>query len=267
MSSILGGLRACGRHDLVARALGRPLPARPMPDLPEAELQTLFCRLWGVPDLSNHHARLMFEWLLAAAQSVGPDAVVLDAGAGQCRYAPFFAHARYLACDFGKGDASWNYSRLSFFTDLEALPLPACSVDLVINTSVMEHVRHPERVMRELWRVLRWGGSLRVYTPYLYPMHQRPHDYYRPTYHAWEALAAEAGFGRFEVTPASTDFYAVQHWFFQACMRGAESLPEDMLQQAALFFKFIVPEIEKRLAIVPANDSPIGYFVNAWKEL
>ena len=36
---------------------------------------------------------------------------VLDAGAGEGRFKPFFAHTEYAGIDFGQGDPSWNYSR------------------------------------------------------------------------------------------------------------------------------------------------------------
>ncbi len=46
----------------------------------------------------------------------------------------------------------------------EALPLPDESVDLVVATSVLEHVDDPGRVMAEAHRVLRPGGGLYFYT-------------------------------------------------------------------------------------------------------
>lgn len=42
--------------------------------------------------------------------------------------------------------------------DLEALDYPDASFDLVITSDILEHVRHPERAFRELFRVLCPGG-------------------------------------------------------------------------------------------------------------
>lgn len=40
----------------------------------------------------------------------------------------------------------------------ESIPLPAESVDLIISLQVLEHVREPNKVLAEAWRVLRPGG-------------------------------------------------------------------------------------------------------------
>jgi SAM-dependent methyltransferase len=263
-AAVRAGLAACGRRDLFAP---RPAPAAPAAAHDPAALEAYFRRLWDVADLdASPHARATFRWLMEAAAAVGPGDVVLDAGAGQCRYAPFFAHARYLPTDFGRGDATWNYSGLAFFADLETLPLPSCSVQLVFNTSVMEHVRRPAAVMRELWRVLRWGGSLRAYVPFHYGIHQPPHDYYRYSRHAWDALCAEAGFARWEIVEASGDFYAAAYWFTGVLLETVPRLSVEARAAVGLFLRDVLPGVQALHERHAARaEVPIGYFVNAWK--
>lgn len=49
----------------------------------------------------------------------------------------------------------------------EAIPFPDASFDLVVMYDVMEHVIDPEKVLTEIWRVLRPGGRLAtVFPPY-----------------------------------------------------------------------------------------------------
>ena len=62
---------------------------------------------------------------VSQAAAVGPHAVIVDAGAGQPRFAELFKNNRYLALDFGRGDAGWDYSRLDVVGDLQHLPLKA----------------------------------------------------------------------------------------------------------------------------------------------
>ncbi len=258
---------AVARAGLRANASVGAAPRPGIPATVAAELEQWFCALWSVPALDESpHARATFDWLMRAANDVGAGDVVLDAGAGQCRYAPFFAHACYLPVDFGKGDASWNYRRLAAVADLAALPLARCSVHMVFNTSVMEHVRHPERVLAEYHRVLRWGGSLRMYVPFLYGIHQPPHDYFRFTRHAWEAVVADAGFRRVEVREASSDFYAGAHWFRSGLLRLVARLDTEMRAVVGLFLRDVLPALEA--VDTPDGERPafpIGYFVDAWK--
>ena len=262
---VAAGLCANGRRDLLGPTLARPAPGTGAHA--EATLADYFRRLWEVDDVDAcAHARDTFRWLMDCTRAVGPDDVVLDAGAGQCRYAPFFAHARYVPVDLGRGDPTWSYDGLAAFADLEALPFAPCSVALVFNASVMEHVRHPAAAMREFWRVLRWGGSLRMYVPFHYNIHQPPHDYFRYTAHAWRALCAEAGFRRVDVQEASGDFYAAGHWFREATLGMVRRLSEELRAVVGLFLRDVMPLLEAAYAAQDTHTMPIGYFVNAWKE-
>lgn len=72
--------------------------------------------------------------------------------------------------------------------DVEALPLPDGSAGTVIAVSTFEHVRHFWKGFAEVRRVLRPGGALLVACPFFFRIHNYPHDYWRFTPKAMEAL-------------------------------------------------------------------------------
>jgi SAM-dependent methyltransferase len=65
--------------------------------------------------------------------------------------------------------------------DAEQLPFPAGVFQRVECDAVLEHVRDPRRVMREIERVLAPGGYAHVVTPFCHPFHEYPKDYRRFT--------------------------------------------------------------------------------------
>ena len=79
------------------------------------------------------------------AASLLPGARVLDAGAGELRYAAAFASHRYVALDLAVGDTAWDYSKLDLLGDLEHLPLADAAFDASVNIVTLEHVRRPSR--------------------------------------------------------------------------------------------------------------------------
>jgi SAM-dependent methyltransferase len=154
---------------------------------------------------------LRFETLIeerveAFARSLPAGSRVLDAGAGECQYAHLFSHCRYVAIDWGLGDATWDYSRLDAVADLGALPCRPDTFDAAINLVVLEHTREPERVISELGRVLKAGAPLLLIAPQDWAVHQAPHDYFRYTRYGLAWLLEKAGLSVRSIEPAGGFF-------------------------------------------------------------
>jgi SAM-dependent methyltransferase len=74
-------------------------------------------------------------------------------------------------------------------TDAELLPFRPDLFQRIECDAVLEHVRDPERVMREMCRVLAPGGYLHIVTPFCHPFHEFPSDFRRFTIDGLELLA------------------------------------------------------------------------------
>ncbi|HTR39157.1 MAG TPA: methyltransferase domain-containing protein [Bryobacteraceae bacterium] len=75
--------------------------------------------------------------------------------------------------------------------DAEQLPFPSGLFECIECDAVLEHVRHPDLVMRELSRVLAPGGHLHLVTPFCHPFHEYPRDYRRFTLDGLKDLAGD----------------------------------------------------------------------------
>jgi SAM-dependent methyltransferase len=135
------------------------------------------------------------RFVASAGAALPPNACVLDAGAGECRHAPLFAHTRYFGTDNGHGDVEAHpYGRLAFVSDMIALPVRADRMDAVISVNVLEHVAEPARVLAECRRVLRPGGTLYLVAPQSWRLHEVPQDFLRFTKYGLAHLLDQAGF-------------------------------------------------------------------------
>jgi SAM-dependent methyltransferase len=135
-----------------------------------------------------------------SAATLAAGSRVLDAGAGNAPYRALFAHCEYRTQDWtasvhpGARDAD-------FVADLHALPIEDATFDFVLCTEVLEHVAEPTRVLAELARILRPGGGLLLTVPFVFELHEEPHDHYRYTSHALRRLLGDAGFAVDAVEP------------------------------------------------------------------
>ena len=109
--------------------------------------------------------------------------------------APLGEHNLYLG---GAGTvAPAGYINLDLFAvpgvdvaaDAHHLPFADGKFTRVECDAVLEHVYDPERVMREIERVLSPGGYAHVVTPFCHPFHEYPKDYRRFTIDGLKSMA------------------------------------------------------------------------------
>ncbi len=125
----------------------------------------------------------------------------LDVGCGIMPYrdmilkdAPFIT--RYIGLDI---ETDIYKAPVDLRWDGKRIPLADASVDCAMATEVLEHCPEPLVVLKEIRRVLRPGGVFFFTVPYIWPLHDAPHDFFRYTPFALEKLLMDAGFEHAQV--------------------------------------------------------------------
>ena len=104
---------------------------------------------------------------------------LLDVGAGMSPYKPFFKKyvKEYITLD------SYDYEGIkpNIISEGENIPLPDKSIDTVLCTQVLEHIPYPQKMIDEIYRILKPNSICILTTHMANPLHGLPHDYYRFT--------------------------------------------------------------------------------------
>jgi SAM-dependent methyltransferase len=147
------------------------------------------------------------DYVRGVAAGVRSDALVLDAGAGECRFKAMFRHASYIGVDFAQGDPTWDYSMLDAVARLEQLPFADRCFDRVLSIVVLEHTPEPGRVLQEFQRVMKQGASVHLVVPHMWEEHQRPYDFFRFTSNGIRHLMENAGLRVKRIEPVGGFFW------------------------------------------------------------
>ncbi|MGJ4746928.1 class I SAM-dependent methyltransferase [Leptospira sp. SA-E8] len=75
--------------------------------------------------------------------------------------------------------------------DAHTLPFKNQEIDIVLANNVIEHFYDPQRAVSEMYRVLKKGGELYFTIPFMYPIHEAPHDYVRFTKYGLQNLFSD----------------------------------------------------------------------------
>jgi len=172
-----------------------------------------------------------------------PQPVIFDIGSKEGRGSYAFGSpsedAKVLCVDMQEGP---GVDIVADAHDLHMVPNDAA--DLVTSVSVLEHVRHPEKVMQEIYRILKPGGIVYINVPFVFPFHADPDDFYRFSYKGIEILCErferiDSGFNR---GPASTMHHLLVHFMamlFCFNSRTLYGINQDLFRWLFFWIKYL----------------------------
>ena len=83
------------------------------------------------------------------------------------------------------------FKNVNIVGDGSNLPILSNSFDVVICQAVLEHLKEPKDVIKEIYRVLKIGGLIYIEVPFIQGYHADPDDYQRFTLRGLEYLLKE----------------------------------------------------------------------------
>ena len=125
------------------------------------------------------------NWVKEKLRKIPDGEIILDAGAGEQPYKKFCSHLKYISQDFGEYDESekkeglqlkdWNSKSVDILSDIISIPLDDRSVDIILCTEVLEHIKNPMLAIKEFSRLLKSGGQLLLTAPNCSLTHMAPY--------------------------------------------------------------------------------------------
>ena len=148
--------------------------------------------------LTRHLQRRALLRAVATAPAVGS---LIDVGCGQKPHRDLFTGiTRYEGIDFGRYSINKDFTAgkpdfefPSDYTRTWTLPFADASYDHAAAFEVLEHHPDPAKALAQLARVVKPGGHVYLSWPFIFPLHEEPHDFFRYTHHAMARLAEGAG--------------------------------------------------------------------------
>jgi SAM-dependent methyltransferase len=194
------------------------------------------------------------------------------------------AHARGHLADFGCGKVplygmyrsrvdqvtciDWPQSlhgvdHIDVAADLnQPLSLPANSFDTILSSSVLEHIWDHGTFWDAMVRTLRPGGKVILIVPFVYGLHEEPHDYFRWTRHALARACEERGLNVRELDPYGGGLDVLADLF----VRSLGALSTRLAGWAGnLFAKLFSGGLSRRLSSQGYAKLPLGYLLVAEK--
>ncbi len=129
---------------------------------------------------------------------------VLDVGCGSMPYRPMILDSKlvvsYTGLDIQQALA-YDGTPPDLIWDGVTMPIADDTFDCALSTEVLEHIQDPGPFLNETFRVLKPGGIYYFTVPFIWPLHEVPHDAYRYTPFSIQQIMKNAGFKVIELRP------------------------------------------------------------------
>lgn len=224
----------------------------------------------------NFNQKNRDKFIFDYSKTIGYNKRVLDVGAGSSPYRDFFEKQIYKTHDFQKLNPEqllhkYGYGQIDFVSDIVKIPVENSSFDVILCTEVLEHVPDPISALKEMSRILKFGGEIVITTPLGSHIHQEPYHYYGGfTPFFYRKFLEEFGFEIINISPNQGFF----NFYFQESLRFLSISSKRTFSLITLFltfpfvlFFFLVLFVTKDLFDKIFNDYrfTVGYHIHAIK--
>lgn len=127
-----------------------------------------------------------------------------DSGFRESVYRDLFSSANYHLVDFWEDRFIQDGKTLP---NSYTLPFADGTFDMVITTKViLEHISEPYETLKEIFRVLKYGGEAFLIAPFVTMVHQQPYDFFRYSKYGLQHLFQKVGFKIIYIKPTTSGF-------------------------------------------------------------
>lgn len=196
--------------------------------------------------------------LAALLAKCGDQDVVLNIGSGP---AHFRGREDFINVDM------FDFSNVDVTADAADLPFADNCADVVVNVAMLEHVRNPNAVVAEMFRVLKPNGTVFCFIPFLQPFHSAPSDFTRWTIAGAASLFENFSSVRVDIAagPASAWLWATQEFLSLALSFGSQRA-KDIIFLLLMAVTFPFKYLDRFLCSHPsAHVLASGFYVLATK--
>jgi len=190
--------------------------------------------------------------------SLPSDYIILDLGCGRLTNSNLLKNSKVIYIDgaFFEGiDVVCDFSK--------KLPIKSSSVDAILFSNVLEHMKEPQLAMNEISRVLKKDGELLLLVPYSIKLHQTPIDFFRYTKYALEYMSNNSGLKVKEIKEVGGVLNIMGTLLKQAIRNEEESLYQILFR-----VQYLLHRIQTKLfgqgKVIESN--PQGYALYATKK-